>query len=146
MRLHFFEYFPRTEEEKKVIWDDAIFVFDTNVLLKLYRTSRDTCAAILSILKKLKGRLFLPHQVGVEFFKHREEEIAIQVNTFESMRRYLKKVSDSFVQSFPRHACLPIPRISESLKSCAEAQIAEVNKFQEAHHLNYLHQAVRAVA
>ena len=30
------------------------------------------------ILKKLKGRLFLPQQVGVEFFRHREEAIAEQ--------------------------------------------------------------------
>src|SRR5581483_8740569 len=85
----------------------------------------------------LKGRLFLPHQVGVAFFRHREEEIARQVNAFESMRRYLKKVPDSFIESFPRHACIPIPNISEALKECANKQIDVVNNSQEANRLNY---------
>ena len=137
MRQHFSEYFRPTEAEKKSIWEGAIFVFDTNVLLNMYRMSRETCDAIMGILKSLKSRLFLPHQVGVEFFRHREEEIARQVNAFESVRRHLRKVSASFIETFPRHACIPIPKILDTLKDCTNKLIDEVDKSQDANQLNY---------
>ena len=108
MRQHFSENFRPTEDEKKAIWAEAVFVFDTNVLLNMYRMSRETSSAIMGILKSLKGRLFLPHQVGVEFFRRREEEeVAKQANAFESVRQYLKRIPDLLKEKFSRH---PYPR------------------------------------
>ena len=39
------EYLPLSVEKKKSLWENAVFVFDTNVLLSLYRyklTTRET--------------------------------------------------------------------------------------------------------
>ena len=138
MRQHFSENFRPTEDEKKAIWAEAVFVFDTNVLLNMYRMSRETSSAIMGILKSLKGRLFLPHQIGVEFFRHREEEVAKQVNAFESVRQYLKRIPDLFKEKFSRHPCIPIPGITDALKACADKQIEGVTESQNANQLNYL--------
>jgi|SRR5579871_33426 len=140
MRKHFSEYFRPTVEETKLLWEEAVFIFDTNVLLNLYRMSQETSLAIREILKKLKGRLFLPHQVAVEFFRHREEEIAKQVNAFERVRQSLKKIPDEFKKDISRHPCIPITAITEALKRCVDKQIAIVNRSQQANQLNFLTQ------
>jgi hypothetical protein len=138
VRKHFSEYFRPTEDETKTLWAEAVFIFDTNVFLNLYRMSHETSVAIRDILKKLKGRLFLPHQVGVEFFKHREEVIAEQVNAFERVRQFLRKIPDRFKQEFSRHPCIPIVGITESLKTCSNIQIDVVTESQKANQINFL--------
>jgi hypothetical protein len=137
VRKYFSEYFRPTEEEKKAVWRDAVFVFDANVLLNSYRLSRETSLAILEILKVLSGRLFLPHQVGVEFYRHREDEIAQQVNAFERVRRHLNSIPQSFKTEFSRHPCIPIASITEALKQTVEKQISIVTESQKAHQLNF---------
>jgi predicted nucleic acid-binding protein len=138
VRKLFSEYFRLSEAETKGIWDEAVFVFDTNVLLNLYRMSQATSLAIRNILKKLTGRLFLPHQVGVEFLRHREEEIAKQVNAFERVRDFLKKIPEKFKQEFSRHPCIPITGIFEALKKCTDKQITIVSASQKENQLNFL--------
>ena len=46
MRKLFSEYFRPTEVETKQLWAEAVFIFDTNVLLNLYRMSRETSLEI----------------------------------------------------------------------------------------------------
>jgi predicted nucleic acid-binding protein len=138
LRKQFAEHFPLSEEERRGIWAEGIFVFDTNVLLNLYRMRRETSSKIRDILRKLKGRLFLPHQVGKEFFRHREDEIADQVNTFEKVKSYLTKIPDRFKQEFPRHPCIPISDIAEALAVATEKQVAAVAESQQANELNFL--------
>ena len=129
MRQHFSENFRPTEDEKKAIWAEAVFVFDTNVLLNMYRMSRETSSAIMGILKSLKGRLFLPHQVGVEFFRRREEEeVAKQANAFESVRQYLKRIPDLLKEKFSRH---PYPGPGRPRNQpAAPAQLADRRRFR----------------
>lgn len=138
MQKHFSEYFRPTEPETTTLWAEAVFVFDTNVLLNLYRMSRETSLKIKSILCRLKGRLFLPHQVGVEFFRNLEEEITRQVNAFEQVRQYLKKIPETFSKDFSRHSCIPIAEIKKALTQCTDDQITIVDKCQEANQLNFL--------
>jgi hypothetical protein len=138
LRKHFSEYFRLTEAETKNLWTAAVFIFDTNVLLNLYRMSQEASLTMRNNLKKLSGRLFLPHQVGVEFFNHREEVIAEQVNAFELVRGYLKKIPDKFKQEFSRHPCIPIAGITEALKKCTDKQVAIVTTSQQKNQLNFL--------
>jgi hypothetical protein len=137
VRKHFPEFFRPSDEEKAAIWAEAAFVFDTNVLLNQYRMSREQSLATMETLKAFKGRLFLPHQVGVEFHRHREEEIADQLNAFESVRKHLQKIPDEFKAKFSRHPCIPISAIINALRACAKKQIAQVTKSQEANQLNF---------
>lgn len=134
----FFEYFRPTEEETKALWGEAVFIFDTNVLLNLYRVSANTSIELRAVLNLLRGRLFLPNQVGVEFFKHAESEIAKQVNAFAAVKRDLQKIPREFSKEFSRHPCIPISDIAQALQECVDVQIERVEKSQNENQLNFL--------
>ena len=124
--------------KRKAYRAEAIFVFDANILLNLYRMKRATSSAIMDVLGKLTERLFLPHQVGVEFHRHREEEIAKQVNTFEHVRKFLIGIPEKFTNDFTRHPCIPIDDIATALTECITEQVAKVNQSQSDNLLNYI--------
>jgi predicted nucleic acid-binding protein len=49
-----------------------LVVLDTNVLLNLYRSNERTRSDTLSVLEKLRDRLWVPHQVLAEFWRNRD--------------------------------------------------------------------------
>jgi hypothetical protein len=108
------EYLDLSEEEKKTIWENAVFVFDTNILLNLYRYTGSTRKNLLDSMKKLKDRIWLPYQVAYEFMKDRPEII------FETERRYeeLKRDGSSFINNLSNH--LRLPNNDASLKNLHE--------------------------
>jgi hypothetical protein len=46
------EFYKPTEAEFKEIWEQCVFVFDTNVLLNLYRYPKNTTKKLLTIVFK----------------------------------------------------------------------------------------------
>lgn len=73
-----------TDEELERLWQKGTFVFDTNVLLDLYRRSRSFKEDFLDVLKALDGRVWLPHRVVEEFLRHRSGPIASQLSALDS--------------------------------------------------------------
>lgn len=73
MKNLFAEFYRYSEDEIREIWNNCLFVFDTNVLLNLYRYSKDTSDEFLKILDEIhkKGQIWMPYQVGLEFNEHR---------------------------------------------------------------------------
>ena len=69
MRKRFPEYFY--EPDIKEMWNTAIFVPDTNVLLDVFRFPPASSKGLLKILKHLKsrGRLWIPYQFAHEYLK-----------------------------------------------------------------------------
>lgn len=55
------------------LWTSGLIVLDTNVLLGLYRTTISTRDALLAVMDAVRDRLWMPHQVGLEFHKMRAE-------------------------------------------------------------------------
>ena len=77
-------YIKYSDEEYKRIWKDAIIVVDTNILLNLYRYSEPARETMLNIFKNVKDRMWIPYQVGKEFFKNKDKVI------FETLDEYDK--------------------------------------------------------
>lgn len=75
MRNLFPGYYRPTEEEFRVLWSEATFIFDTNVLLNLYSYPEDVRNVYLSVLRKLDQRIWIPYQVGLEFHRNRFSKI-----------------------------------------------------------------------
>jgi hypothetical protein len=71
MRETFAGRYRPTKQEFDRLWDDALFVFDANVLLNLYRYSKGTREQFLVVLRALGDRLWLPHQAADEFLARR---------------------------------------------------------------------------
>ncbi|WP_086826186.1 PIN domain-containing protein [Allokutzneria sp. NRRL B-24872] len=65
-------YRTPTADHYREAMTKGVVVLDTNVLLSLYRVRSETSRSLLETLEKLGDRLWIPHQVLVEFWKNRE--------------------------------------------------------------------------
>ena len=45
---------------------EMCFVFDTNVLLNLYRYPKDVSSEFINVLKHIQDRIWIPYNVGLE--------------------------------------------------------------------------------
>jgi hypothetical protein len=79
-------YIPYTDEEKKEIWKNGTFVFDTNILLNLYRYSISTRDQFLEILEKIKDNIWIPNQVAKEYFRNRCTVLYNQHQLYKEIR------------------------------------------------------------
>lgn len=75
MRYIYPEFYKPSKRALKKIWSDGIFVFDSSVLLGLYRYSSSTRDDVFALMEKIKSQLWMPHQVGYEFHKNRSRTI-----------------------------------------------------------------------
>ena len=95
MDIEFQGYRKKTKEEIDFLWKNAIFTFDTNSLLNIYRYSDTTRKDISEIINKIEDRIFLTHQVAFEFNKNRFENIN---NIIKSKNEFLKNLDTINIQ------------------------------------------------
>jgi len=76
-----------TDDDIKSIWKEGIFIFDTNVLLGLYRLQEDTRNDFISVLQNpnFKSRLWIGYQVVLEFHNNRLSTIGEQKSMFSEV-------------------------------------------------------------
>lgn len=96
MRTAIWEYLIPSFEDKEILWNKCVFVFDTNVLLNLYRYTSNTRDTLLSALDDLKERVWLPYQVAYEYAKNRFDVI------YETVEKYkkLEKLQQDFIDQY----------------------------------------------
>lgn len=126
---------PSTKDLKKM-WDDGIFVFDTNVLLNLYRLPEGARSNFLDVVKGLGSQVWIPHHVALEFYRKRPEvvhdkssEIDSQIATLEKVRTELKKHFDSetFITKLDKNFNSIKDNVQKAkLKHCASEKKDEV--------------------
>ncbi|GAA2171142.1 hypothetical protein GCM10009846_03950 [Agrococcus versicolor] len=73
MRSMFPEHFPVSEDDRLRTWKSGRIVFDTNVLLNLLRYSKANRDDFLEVMSQLEDRLWLPHQVALEYLRNWRE-------------------------------------------------------------------------
>lgn len=93
MQSTIWEYLIPSQHEKETLWSNCVFVFDTNVLLNLYRYTSITRDTLLAAFDDLKERVWLPHQVAYEFGKDRCDVIHETVDKYKN----LEKVEQEFI-------------------------------------------------
>jgi hypothetical protein len=71
----FFQYLPPTDDRVRHGMTRGMIVFDTNVLLNLYRFGPNARSELFSAFERVGDRVWLPHQVGLEFHRTRPEVI-----------------------------------------------------------------------
>lgn len=100
MRDLFSEYYTPSDDTFATLWKEATFIFDTNVLLHLYRYTTQTRNDLLQILEQLQDRIWLPHQVGWEFSKNRLAVIEEQNDITRLVSDFDKFIEDKFTKTF----------------------------------------------
>lgn len=126
MKNTFPGYCKISEIEIKKIWENGIILFDTNVLLNLYRYSDSTRDTILDLISKFSKQIYLPHQAGLEYNRNRYEVIAEQEKAY---KEFLDKISQiqKDLQSTNKPPFLS-SKIDKNLNSVFEDVSAEVQE------------------
>ena len=106
MRDLFPEYNKPTTKEFSKLWENALFVFDSNVLLSLYRLPQKTRKKLLGIIDKLKDRIWIPHHVAKEYYRGRRDVIMQQDKRFDDINTALdafENKAKSQLEEYIRH-------------------------------------------
>jgi len=132
--------FPQYEDspiqEYSAIWRSAVFVFDTNVLLNLYRYHVGTRDELLNVLGQLSGRIWIPHHVALEFQKNRLKVIAEQNKRFADVRRAIEKARSSLfsdlekLQLQKRHSLINPQSLTSGFERLADEFLRELEELQ----------------
>lgn len=120
MKQQFRGYYQPSREQLDDLWSRGLIVLDTNALLNFYRYSDSTRSDFLSLLTSLTDRLWLPHQVGLEFHRNRLEVIDQQEQAFESIESALSKAQslvEKELNGFRSHQSLNRQGIATTLET-----------------------------
>ncbi|MEQ8467513.1 PIN domain-containing protein [Coleofasciculus sp. E1-EBD-02] len=116
-------YRPTSEEEFKKIWQEAIFSFDANILLNIYRYSSETKERLFEIIEHLIERIWIPHQVAYEYQKERLKVISQQSQPYDEIRKLLddelEKLKKKLGEYSKRHSftdCVDSKKIIQTIE------------------------------
>ena len=124
MKTKFSEQYPMTERELKGILENGIIVFDTNVLLNLYFYTVETKNKMIGVMEKYKERLWMPYQVGWEFFNNRENRIETLHGSCDIIKAKVTEAKNAFASllnnSFKRHPYIVREKLIEKFNKGLE--------------------------
>lgn len=94
MKSVFREFFNNEKVDFHKLDESTLIVLDTNILLNIYRFSKDTRDTFFSSLEAVKSNLWIPYQIGLEFNLNRRkimEEVKNQKDKTSNKVDNLKK-------------------------------------------------------
>lgn len=71
MKKTFVGWYAKSPEQLRALWDQALIVPDTNILLHLLRHSAEVRGQLMDVFERKKTSLWIPYQVGGEFQRRR---------------------------------------------------------------------------
>ncbi|WP_248961886.1 PIN domain-containing protein [Sphaerisporangium perillae] len=139
----FREYYPPTDEQRKVAMTSGLVCLDTNVLLDAYRFAPHAREELLNVLEKLGDRLWIPHQVAGEFHRNRIKVIGDQANAYtpaltalEGILEYFKQNVSDKIRTLGRTVALTKEeerRILEQIPESVSAAWQEIDNLRTRH-------------
>lgn len=103
------EYIELTDKEKQRLWNNATFIFDANIFLKLYQITGDARKVFFDSLEKIKERIWMPYQTAYEFMKNRNKKILSINQEYNDLNKdiedFIKKVALVFNISEGHQEC-----------------------------------------
>lgn len=138
MKDSFHEYYAPDGAELEGLWKTAVFVFDTNVLLNLYRYTASTRDQLLNILESLKERAWVPHQAALEYQTRRVGVIAKQQRLYDEKAKACETAVTKAKQSFNdvgknRHPFIDADHFHKIFDECLATVVAELNEARDKH-------------
>jgi len=123
MRDTFPGYYRPSETEFAELWDTCVFVLDTSVILNLYRYPSEARDDLLKILNAVADRLWIPHQVALEYQENRLGVMAEQVQRYAEVRKVVDEVQKNLqdnlaqLQLKKRHCAIDPSSLLQSVES-----------------------------
>lgn len=126
-----------TEADLNELWKNAVFVFDTNVLLNLYRYQSSTRDSLIKVIEGFSERVWIPYYVGLEFQNNRLNVISKQYNRYSELEDIVSKsVTDmqtkvNNLQLKKRHSNIDPDKLIEIIESFKSNMSTEIDGFKE---------------
>jgi DNA-binding NarL/FixJ family response regulator len=100
MKENFVGYYRPSDNVLSRLWKNATFMLDANVLLNLYRYPKEARDDLLKVFTQIADRLWIPHQVALEYQVNRLGVIAEQVRRYDEVKDVLKDVKQRLEAEF----------------------------------------------
>ncbi|MDX2564176.1 PIN domain-containing protein [Streptomyces sp. TX20-6-3] len=113
---------------------EYLVVLDTNVLLELYRFTPDARNELINVLQRLKERLWVPHQVGREYYDRRVDAIQEHLALYSSVPKALEEAKGRAIQeinTFARRCSITQEdrnRLTVPIEEAFKAAISDIEK------------------
>jgi hypothetical protein len=133
MKSLFAGYYRPTDKEFDELWKNCTFVFDTSVLLDLYRSTATTRDVLLDLLEKIKDRIWLPYQAGWEYQENRLKVIAEERELYSELRKALDGLVKDVQQKMHNHAVESADKIKAELEAAVRKIVAIIDKAANEH-------------
>jgi hypothetical protein len=129
-------YYQPTQEEFTYLWDNCIFTVDTNVLLSLYRYTPSTCSEFLKILGRISERLWIPHQVALEYHRNRLNVISQQKKAYVEVIDTVKEAHhfiEGKLNEYRRHPYINVSSLMKQTEKLFSTITQELELEREKH-------------
>jgi hypothetical protein len=139
MKNEFKGFYSLQEKEFKHLWENACFVFDTNVLLNLYRYQESTTEQLIKVLEHLKDRIWIPYHVALEYQRNRLKVIASQNSKFSEVRKVVIKGTSSIKGDLDnlnlkkRHSTIEPEGFINDIDTAAKKFLEELEQLEKSH-------------
>ncbi|MBP2132617.1 hypothetical protein J2128_000538 [Methanomicrobium sp. W14] len=134
METKFFEYYKYPDKRLDQIWDNCIFVFDTNVLLNFHVYNQQTVKEFLKDFKLKPDRFWIPYHVGKEYHNHLYCIILEQIVAYQDISSKLEeskqKVID-FCNKYSKHPYLKLEKNIQKIESAYDSCLEALKKCEE---------------
>ncbi|WP_415770298.1 PIN domain-containing protein [Pseudomonas sp. LB3P38] len=131
MKSEFPGFFSSAADDIDKMWDECLFVLDANILLNLYRYSDSTCEKLLGVFEALGDRLWIPHQVALEYLNNRLTVIGEQGKVYDDAVKKVEALKRS-LENHNQHPFVSEVTLKESL-AVFERLVAELIENKRIH-------------
>lgn len=127
MKSDFFEFFPLESDELKKVWAKGTFSFDANILLNLYRYSKQASTEFQGLLKAIRDRVWLTHQAAFEFNRNRQRVIVAQSRSYDEIIKLADASATQLAKEFEKHKRHSVLELElDKIKKIYEKTLKEV--------------------
>lgn len=93
----FMHYVVPPSEVVALAFSSGLIVLDANVLLDLYKFAADSRTELLSVIERFRDRIWIPHQVGEEFYRNRIKVMADIHAGYSVLLGHLRKMQPKII-------------------------------------------------
>jgi hypothetical protein len=141
MRQQFRQFIPLTKTEVKAIWKNAIIIPDANFLLQVYRYSDKSKNEFFKVLshRDIVDRLWIPYQVGFEFYNSKEKVILEQISIKDTIESLIINAENKLMEGIKNlplrteHPFLTQRQLEQIICKGISLIKNEINKVSENH-------------
>lgn len=136
MREQFPGYYRPTSKEFDFLWRHGELVFDTNVLLNLYRYGEGARRSWLEVMRRAESRLWIPFQVASEFQRNRVGVISDQRRRYADVRKLAESIRSQMETVFnglSKHPTLDTRKMTKILEASLKKLDAYVDEVERNH-------------